>query len=96
MPKHQHIEVCGRESIGSKLARTLARLWVTLLLGAALWVLIGILETAATRQWVGPVVDSNLKTGVDAGALFYTEVDHALIRSDVAGDAAVSAGGAYR
>ena len=75
MRNHQHIEVCGRESIGSRLGATLGRFLATLLLGAVLWVLIGILEIAATRQWVGPVFESNLEKGLDAGALFYTEVD---------------------
>lgn len=50
------------------------------LLAAALfvgfvWLLIIVLEPVATKGWLGPVLTENLARQIDAGALFYTEVN---------------------
>ena len=39
------------------------------------WLLIIVLEPVATKGWLGPVPAANLARQIDAGALFYTEVN---------------------
>ena len=53
-----------------------AKKWVPALLFVGfVWLLTVLLAPVATSGWVGPVPARNLESGLDAGGLFYTDVE---------------------
>jgi hypothetical protein len=60
------------QSIAMPLAR---RVLLVALVGSAMWIGVRILDEAGRSGWAGAVIRRNLEAGVDARALFYTELD---------------------
>lgn len=51
------------------------RVLIVALIGSAVWIGVRILDVAGRSGWAGPVIRRNLEAGVDARALFYTELE---------------------